>query len=486
MLLQMGSAATYTAEREVEAAVTSGQALVKTAANASGGSAVQFGSNAPSPPHNLVAYTGGDSVALRWDTALEHRLRDDLKQFEVYRDGTLIKTVVADSNPDFLETNGMGTVDLAVTKGATYNYQVRTVIKSGGFSSLSQPLTVTHPVNSFPTPTITVDTSRATDLADYVNTKLVPYMRIWYPKMVIATATPNFTPTSSFKVELNTNSPGGNAVAGFAFYRFVSGEITLVINPNYLRNNQVSTDAMLMMNRVIQARANPSSPQPWVMYSSAYWAMYSMQRNSGMVYAAQAGQRYDEEYQSTAQFMEFVRTRYSPNIVKLVQASIMSNAYTDDLFVQQTGRTLAQLQAEWQPTPPKGPLPLRFSQYSNKCIDNNADGLKTDSRAQIWDCNGGAQQQWLAFTQPDGAYALRSANNCLNAQSDGKVAMSRCRGSSTSVWRQAADGSFISQAFNPVMKGKCIETPDGNQANGTWLTLAPCDGSAKQRFTLIP
>lgn len=490
LLLQLGSAATYTTVQEVESATAAGQASPIAATNASAGAAMFFGTKTPDAPTNLVAYTGGDSIALRWDIPIDtFEVANAVKSYEVYRNGSLLKTVTAEQHTDFIETNGTGTIDAAVTKGTTYSYQVRTVTKAGGRSPLSTALSVLHSTTSFPTPTITVDTSRAPELAGHINTVLVPYMKTWYPKIAMQTALPKFTPPSTFKIELNTIQPNGAAVNGYNWWRTGQGAVSLLIHPTWLRENPSVHIMPLMASYVMQARPNAVTAPTWVSWSAGYWATYSMQRFNGQVRAPQAGQRYDDLYQPTAQFMEYLRVKYNPDIVKLINAAVVANNYSDTLFVQYTGKTLAQLQAEWQPTPPKGPGLIKFSAYANKCLDNDADGGKTHFGPQVWDCNSTPPQLWSAYYQTDGSFALRSVKNCLHAGEDEsgiRLGMASCRGTTTSLWKQGANGALISQSYTAEARGKCLEVTNGNTANGTQLTLATCNGSNKQLFSPVP
>lgn len=489
-LLRLGSAATFTAPKEVETATLAGAASAYSTAAASEGAAVLFGAAAPSTPTNLVAYTGGESIALRWDADISTRdIVNSYKEYEVYRNGSLVKTVPANGDDvSFHEERGMGTVDADVTKGTTYSYQVRTVSKSGGKSPLSAPLSVLHPTNAFPTPTITIDTSKAAHMSGYVHTKLVPYIRTWYPKIAMQVAVPHFNPPSSFRLYISTTTPSGGANPNFS-WNINSDIVTLSVNPDWMQNERVLlANQPSMIALVMQARSNPVFPAGWVNHQAAYWVTTSMQRTNGIVTAPQAGQRYSDMANPTGQFMEYVRTKYHHDIVKLINAAIVGNRYSDNLFVQYTGKTLAQLQAEWQPVAPKGPSLIKFSAYANKCLDNNRDGGKTDFRAQIWDCNSTGPQMWSAYHQADGSFSLRSVNYCLLAQTEerGGIEMWHCSGSSKTLWKQTANGSLVSQAEDPELFGKCLETPNGNTAGGTKLVLAPCDGSSKQLFTQIP
>jgi hypothetical protein len=73
---------------------------------------------------------------------------------------------------------------------------------------------------------------------------------------------------------------------------------------------------------------------------------------------------------------------------------------------------------------------------TGKCVDDNAGSSANGTKVQMWDCNGGANQQW-----------------------------------------QALNGTLV----NPV-SGKCLDDPAFNTANGTHLDIWTCNGGANQQW----
>jgi hypothetical protein len=84
------------------------------------------------PPHHapLSGAATGDSLGLRWDENAEF----DIAGYRLYRDGSLLTTLLIDA---------VSFIDETVQHGTTYTYQVSAVDLAGKESGLSAPLTLT-------------------------------------------------------------------------------------------------------------------------------------------------------------------------------------------------------------------------------------------------------------------------------------------------------------------------------------------------------
>jgi Ricin-type beta-trefoil lectin domain len=79
--------------------------------------------------------------------------------------------------------------------------------------------------------------------------------------------------------------------------------------------------------------------------------------------------------------------------------------------------------------------PITAGANSAKCADDNAQSTANGTKIQMWNCNGGANQQW-----------------------------------------HATSGTLV----NPA-SGKCLDDPGSNTANGTQLVLWTCNGGSNQQ-----
>ncbi|WP_433531649.1 RICIN domain-containing protein [Micromonospora sp. CA-263727] len=125
---------------------------------------------------------------------------------------------------------------------------------------------------------------------------------------------------------------------------------------------------------------------------------------------------------------------------------------------------------------------------SGRCLGLDGDGER--ALAELADCSGGPEQQWVVNPFGPDAVTLTNAayNQCLDVESgssdDGaRLLQFRCHGEANQQWRlqPAGDGTTVLVA---VHSGKCAQVHDGGTNPGDDVTQAPCDGNPAQRWTL--
>ncbi len=114
-----------------------------------------------------------------------------------------------------------------------------------------------------------------------------------------------------------------------------------------------------------------------------------------------------------------------------------------------------------------------------KCVDDNGNSSANGTKAQMWDCNGGASQNW---TIP-GDGTIRINGGCLDitgasTANGALVELWTCNGGANQQW-QAASGTLV----NPV-SGKCLDDPAANTTNGTQLEIWTCNGGTNQQWRI--
>jgi lysophospholipase L1-like esterase len=134
------------------------------------------------------------------------------------------------------------------------------------------------------------------------------------------------------------------------------------------------------------------------------------------------------------------------------------------------------------PTPTPSPASGIRSVGSGRCLDVANASQANGAQAQIWDCNGQANQQWT----PTSAGELRVyGNKCLDVNGQGtadgtQVGIWDCNGQSNQKWRLNSDGSITA-----LGAGKCLDAPNYSTANGVKLQIWSCSGGVNQRWTRI-
>jgi lysophospholipase L1-like esterase len=117
---------------------------------------------------------------------------------------------------------------------------------------------------------------------------------------------------------------------------------------------------------------------------------------------------------------------------------------------------------------------------SGRCLDVAGANTAAGTRTIIWDCHGGANQQWTRTASDE----LRVyGSSCLDINGAGTAAGSTviiwpCHGGGNQKWTFRADGSLV----NPA-SGKCLDIPAGVTAAGTGASIETCNGSAGQQWS---
>ncbi|WP_405427780.1 ricin-type beta-trefoil lectin domain protein [Micromonospora sp. NBC_00617] len=114
---------------------------------------------------------------------------------------------------------------------------------------------------------------------------------------------------------------------------------------------------------------------------------------------------------------------------------------------------------------------------SNRCLDVNGASQADGSVVQIWDCNGGANQQWtLTASNQLTVYG----NKCLDVPGTAAGTRARiltCNGGSGQQWRVNADGTITG-----VGSGLCLDVNGAGTANGTAVQIWTCTGGSNQQW----
>ncbi|WP_141726612.1 ricin-type beta-trefoil lectin domain protein, partial [Actinacidiphila rubida] len=123
---------------------------------------------------------------------------------------------------------------------------------------------------------------------------------------------------------------------------------------------------------------------------------------------------------------------------------------------------------------------------SNRCLDAFNNQTAPGTKIEIWDCNGGTNQQVTATAANE--LRLYGGTQCLDATGGGTatgtaVELWTCNGGANQQWRLNPDGTITG-----VQSGLCLDVTGGDQAagnvNGTALELWTCNGGANQQWRL--
>jgi hypothetical protein len=116
---------------------------------------------------------------------------------------------------------------------------------------------------------------------------------------------------------------------------------------------------------------------------------------------------------------------------------------------------------------------------SGRCVDVPGASSANGTQVKLYDCNGGANQEWN-YTS---ARQLRVyGNKCLGALNGGTTAgtavvIGDCTGQAAQQWTVTSGGTITSPA-----SGLCLDAVGAGTGNGTAIDLWTCNGGGNQRW----
>ncbi|HEU5353958.1 MAG TPA: ricin-type beta-trefoil lectin domain protein [Actinocrinis sp.] len=116
---------------------------------------------------------------------------------------------------------------------------------------------------------------------------------------------------------------------------------------------------------------------------------------------------------------------------------------------------------------------------SNRCLDVPSQATTNGTLLDIWDCNGGANQQWTYLS--NGALQVYG-NKCLDVPGHATSAGTRveiwdCNGGANQQWNLNSDGTVVGRE-----SGLCLDVSGGASANGSAVEIWTCNGQSNQKW----
>jgi hypothetical protein len=113
------------------------------------------------------------------------------------------------------------------------------------------------------------------------------------------------------------------------------------------------------------------------------------------------------------------------------------------------------------------------------CVDVTGGSNANGTAVEVWDCNGGSNQQWTVGA--DGT--LRSLGKCMEAAGGATspgtpIELDDCNGTGSQVWRAQSGAELV----NP-QSGRCLDDSGAGGA-GTQLIIWTCTDAANQQWKL--
>ncbi len=117
---------------------------------------------------------------------------------------------------------------------------------------------------------------------------------------------------------------------------------------------------------------------------------------------------------------------------------------------------------------------------SNRCLDVPGQSTTNGTLLQIWDCNGGANQQWTSLANGElQVYGSRCLDVPGHATAAGtRVEIWTCNGGANQQWNLNSDGTVTGRE-----SGLCLGAAAAGTANATPVEILACNGASSQKWT---
>ncbi|GAB3957310.1 hypothetical protein GCM10027614_72430 [Micromonospora vulcania] len=131
--------------------------------------------------------------------------------------------------------------------------------------------------------------------------------------------------------------------------------------------------------------------------------------------------------------------------------------------------------------PPVGTPVGLVNPNSGRCLDVYGASTTAGTQTIIWDCHGGANQQWTRTAAGElRVYGDRCLDVAGGASADGtKVQIYTCNGTGAQRFTFRSDGAIVLTSV-----GKCVDVAASGTANGTKVQLWTCNGTGAQRWSV--
>lgn len=133
-------------------------------------------------------------------------------------------------------------------------------------------------------------------------------------------------------------------------------------------------------------------------------------------------------------------------------------------------------------TPRLAPTPV-INRAGGNCLEVSGNSQNPGAIVTLWECHGGANQQWTLPPAGTSNEMLAYGTICLDAFGgaglDGDaVGTWTCHGGANQQWKYTPAGELVGST------GKCIGVVGGPAVNNAQLALGPCTGAPHQQWDL--
>lgn len=199
---------------------------------------------------------------------------------------------------------------------------------------------------------ITIDTTEAPDLTQWVRDELVEVVRQWYPKIVELLPSDGYEPPRSVEIAFRAQMGGVASASG----------ARVQCSANWMRENLQGeakgaivhelVHVVQQYRRVRRGAVDAVPPPGWLVEGVAdyiRWFLYEPEsRGAEITPRNVARARYDASYRVSANFLNWVMTNRDDQIVAKLNAAMREGRYREELWKEYTGHSVQELDAMWR------------------------------------------------------------------------------------------------------------------------------------------
>ncbi|THV30313.1 family 43 glycosylhydrolase [Glycomyces paridis] len=170
-----------------------------------------------------------------------------------------------------------------------------------------------------------------------------------------------------------------------------------------------------------------------------------------------------------------------------ISCPVSGAAGTKDLYLRFTGGSGSLFNVDWwrfDRSGSGGDLGELRAVEAGRCLDVPNQSTTDGTQVQIYDCWGGANQQWTHTAAGELSVYSGGSRKCLDAQGSGtangtKAVIWSCNGGANQRWNVNANGTITN-----AQSGLCLDVAEYATANGGLVHLWTCHGGTNQQWDL--
>ena len=200
---------------------------------------------------------------------------------------------------------------------------------------------------------VTLDLTETPDLKPWSTNQLIPMIQQWYPRIVAFLPSTNYEAPRKLSIRFKADKPG---VADTSGTRITCAAPWFRENLKGEAVGAVFHEMVHVVQQYGNSRRREGSVRPpgWLVEGIPdyiRWYKFEPESHGAEISRARANRvRYSDSYRVTANFLNWVSTKYAADLVPALNAAIREGAYRSEIWEDLTKHKLDDLGEEWKKT----------------------------------------------------------------------------------------------------------------------------------------